>query len=84
MAKKKAPAVVEDVSAANIRLRCENAKCGQEFGVLGGRLEHDNMARCPACGWTKHFKSEEVTRVLSDHVDSLRKSWESVAGRPLK
>ena len=68
--KDKPPQILEDVSNANIWLRCPNPECGHEFLKKGAWLEKrsNHIFGCPKCDTTIVLNDEKVRDLLSNHV----------------
>jgi len=79
--KSKSPQIVEDVSNANIQLRCPNSKCGHEFFKKGAWLEKNRIFGCPKCGKSIAFKDEKLTRLFSEHVKNVRDMLDRMRGK---
>jgi hypothetical protein len=70
--KTKAPQVIEDVSNANIQLRCPSPDCLHQFTKKGAWLQKNNVFGCPKCGHPFAFDDKKLLRLFSEHVKNVR------------
>lgn len=61
---------VEDATNYTFRYPCPN--CGEEFEKSGAWFQNANHFICPACAHYVSLPHEEVTRMFSERVKSIK------------
>ncbi len=63
---------LEDVSDRLFQFPCPH--CGEKFEKSGAWFQNANYFICPACKYYVSLPDEEVTRMISKHIKSLKEA----------
>lgn len=71
--------ILEDTDNCIVSFKCP--KCSHEFSKQGRELQKELVVRCGRCDYVRYLDNEGALRLITEQIDKVRKTMESLRGK---